>query len=362
MPIKIEEASTPFYTIFTAEMNAILIYMQRNRGRNLRRERLFRDRLNPLEVYDEVEIKDLFRFRRCNIIAITDAVRPHLQHKNGRGRALTPIQQVCVALWYYATGSMQLSLAAWINVHQSTVSRNVWAVTMALIRAYPESFAMRGSSKIGFHTKFGLPNILGCIDCTHVKITAPPIDRHPEEYINRKQYYSINVQAISDSDCKVMDLDVSWPGSVHDSRIFKNSNVYNQCRTGELQGILLGDNGYAIAPFLLTPFLRPDTPAEVNYNWVHKRARCTIERTFGQVKRRFHCIGSILRCSLDRVPSVIVSCFILHNLAKDVGDPDFEGENEEDDDDFQDFIDRSDNYLRVKGEQKRQEMVVTLSQ
>ena len=156
-------------------------------------------------------------------------------------------------------------------------------------------------------------------------------------------------------------MDVSWSGSVHDSRIFKNSTVYNQLRRGELQGILLGDNEYAIEPFLLTPFLRPATPAEHAYNGVHKRARCTIERTFGQVKRRFHFIGSILRCSLDRVPFVIVSCFILHNLAKDRGD--FEGESEEEEDeDFQDFIDRSGNYLRVKGEEKRQEMVVTLSQ
>ena len=112
---------------------------------------------------------------------------------------------------------------------------------MALIRAYPESFATRGSSKIGFHTTFGMPNILGCIDCTHVKIPTPPIHRHSEEYI--KLYHSINVQSISDSDCKVMDLDVSWPGSVHDSRISKNSNVYNQLRRGELQGILLGDYG-----------------------------------------------------------------------------------------------------------------------
>ena len=159
---------------------------------------------------------------------------------------------------------MQLSLAAWINVHLSTVRRNVWAVTSALIWAYPESFDMTESGKIDFYTKFNLPNILGCIFCTYVKISPlppPPIHKHPEEYINRKMYCSMNVQAICDSDRKVMDSDVSWPGSVLDSRIFKNSTVYNQLRRGELQGILLGDNGYAIAPFLLTPFLRPANPA-----------------------------------------------------------------------------------------------------
>ena len=92
--------------------------------------------------------------------------------------------------------------------------------------------------------------------------------------------------------------------------------------TGELNGIFLGDNGYGITPFLLTPFLKTNSPAERNYNLMH-RASCTIERTFGQVKRRFHCIGGTLRCKLHRVPSVIAVAFILHNLAKRVGGPEF---------------------------------------
>ena len=38
-----------------------------NRRRALRKERLFRDRMNPLEVYDDVEVRRLFRFQRDNI-------------------------------------------------------------------------------------------------------------------------------------------------------------------------------------------------------------------------------------------------------------------------------------------------------
>ena len=137
-------------------------------------------------------------------------------------------------------------------------------------------------------------------------------------------------------------LDVSWPGSVHDSQFFKNSDVSHKVMTGELNGILLGDNGYGITPFLLTPFLTPNSPAERNYNHIHRRARCTIERTFGQVKRRFHCIGDTLRSKLDRVPSVIAVDFILHNLAKRMGERDFEGDDEEDEDeDFSDLTDQN---------------------
>ena len=49
--------------MFFVTMNGLEIYLQRDTRRGLRRERLYQDRLNPLEVYDEVEVKDLFRFQ-----------------------------------------------------------------------------------------------------------------------------------------------------------------------------------------------------------------------------------------------------------------------------------------------------------
>jgi hypothetical protein len=121
-----------------------------------------------------------------------------------------------------------------------------------------------------------------------------------------------------------MDVVAAWPGSVHDSRIFRNSPLFNRLATGTLNGILLGDNGYAIFPFLLTPYLRPNNKLQNYYNLTHKKTRNVVERAFGQLKKRFHCLGSIVRVRLDRTCSVIIACFILHNLAKRLHDPDFE--------------------------------------
>ena len=187
---------------------------------------MYRDRGNPLEVYDEIDIKNLFCFQSPHIIQITEDVQEHLQRNTGRSRALAPLQQVCVALRFYATDYMQLSLGAWINIHQSTVSRTVGHVTAVLLQIYPDSFNVVGSSKAGFYEQFGMPNILGCVDVAPIKIKAPHICRHPDEYINRKNIRTINVQGICDSDCVFTDVDVSWPGNVHDSRILKNSDVY----------------------------------------------------------------------------------------------------------------------------------------
>lgn len=338
-------------------MDLLSIYIQRQ----IRRERHFRDRLNPLEFYNDCELQQLFRFNRTNIIMITRVLEDQIENSTGRNHSLSCLHQVCIALRFFATGSMQLSLGAWIHVEQSTVSRVLWKVTRAIIANFPETFVINPEkNKAGFFEKYKIPNIFGAIDCTHIKIQRPPDHHHPDEYLNRKNYYSFNVQAVCDSDCIFTDIVVAWPGSVHDSRIFKNSNLYNRQNTGEINGILLGDSGYALSPFLLTPFSEPQCFGEERYNKIHKKARCTIERSFGQLKRRFHCLGSILRCKLDRVGSIITACFILHNVAKHL--------HEADTDDYEAlYIDdheeidipamNNDAHVRRMGEAKRREIM-----
>ena len=247
---------------------------------------------------------------------------------------------------------------------QSTVSRCITRLTAAILEVYKGGFEFNGkSTRDTFLERFGLPSITGAIDCTHIEITAPPSELHPDEYINRQNNYSINVQAVCDSECVYLDVDASWPGSVHDSRIFKNSTIYQKLINGEIGRSLIGDNGYALQHICLTPFLRPSTAAEVTFNRFHKSARCVIERAFGQTKRRFYWLGCMLKVKLDKVPSIIVACFILLNLAKRFGDPDIQPDDDDDDDDdnSNDTNQIADNekegYLRKLGERKRQEMV-----
>ncbi|KAM4558659.1 putative nuclease HARBI1 [Odontesthes bonariensis] len=102
-----------------------------------------------------------------------------------------------------------------------------------------------------------------------------------------------------------------WPGSVHDSRVFRNSEIYRRPSQGEFLGVLLGDRGYACQPFLLTPFADP-LEAQLAYN--HARTRAQIEMTFGLLKARFLCLTH-LRVSPDRACDIIVACAVLHNVA-----------------------------------------------
>nr|CAI5844127.1 unnamed protein product [Callosobruchus analis] len=82
------------------------------------------------------------------------------------------------------------------------------------------------------------------IDCTHVKFLKP--NQHGDEYINRKGLATINMQTTCISVEVFTRADVSWPGSVHAARIWRDRDVRPM---RQLPGTaLLGDDGYGLEP------------------------------------------------------------------------------------------------------------------
>lgn len=160
----------------------------------------------------------------------------------------------------------------------------------------------------------GFPNVIGAIDGTHIRIQAPATHEHL--YVNRKGYHSINVQAICNAKLKIINCVARWPGSTHYSRILMNSQIHNAFQRGDVQGVLLGDSGYPLKSWLLTPFLNPSTVPQMRYNTAHAKTRNVIERCFGVLKRRFHCLHGELRMTPERVCNIICACVVLHNMAR----------------------------------------------
>ena len=52
---------------------------------NLRRNRIFRDRSNPLEVFDDEQLFRKFRFDRQEIFGLTDSVNEDIEVANRMG-------------------------------------------------------------------------------------------------------------------------------------------------------------------------------------------------------------------------------------------------------------------------------------
>lgn len=172
-----------------------------------------------------------------------------------------------------------------------------------------------------FYNIGSFPTVMGTIDCTHIKISGQGGD-DGEIFRNRKQYLSINVQSIASADLKFQDIVARWPGSTHDSLIFNSSRVKKRFENKEFEpAVLLGDGGYKLELYLMTPFRNPLTEDEINYNRVQILVRNTVERKYGVWKRRFPCLVFGLRCKLETSLAVIVACAVLHNVCIEQKDP-----------------------------------------
>ena len=70
-------------------------------------EFLAMDRFNPLEDYNDEAFRLRFRLRKDSVNDVVQILEKDLQHQTRRGLLLTPMQQVRIALRFYATGIFQ---------------------------------------------------------------------------------------------------------------------------------------------------------------------------------------------------------------------------------------------------------------
>nr|CAH7754288.1 unnamed protein product [Callosobruchus chinensis] len=137
-----------------------------------------------------------------------------------------------IFLRYVADPGYQTGVAEYIGDHQTSVSKVVRKVADQRIEKcgrwikFPSTHADVTEAKKRWQRKYTFPCAVGVIDCTHIKIKKPPL--HGDAYIiNRKGYHSIYVQATCNADEWFTSVGASWPGSVHDSRIWSNSEICN---------------------------------------------------------------------------------------------------------------------------------------
>jgi len=256
------------------------------------------------------------------------------EEQTKRNQPVSALNQLLITLRFYATGGFLLSIGDMFGVDKSTVCRIVHRVTAAIASLrekyvkLPETMEERLAVMNTFYTNSGLPGVIGAVDCTHVPIQSPGGDQ-AEIYRNRKGYFSVNVQLVTDYNMFVMDVVARWPGSVHDSTIFDSSYIRAKFEAGQIQGgYLVGDAGYPCRVYLLTPVAHPTTAAERDFNEAQIKARTSIERANGLLKRRFPILKYGLRVKLERTLPIIVATTVLHNIARIMGEDEPEEDSE----------------------------------
>ncbi|XP_071481331.1 putative nuclease HARBI1 [Diadema antillarum] len=190
---------------------------------------------------------------------------------------------------------------------------------------FPHSPQDVQQTQLDFFRLAQFPKVVAAIDGTHVQINGVALGDVEHLYVNRKGFYSINVQLTCNAKYQITSVSARWPGSTHDSRILRTSAVGRGFEAGLLNGLMLGDSGYGLKPWLMTPKLLPATQAERRYNQAHSCTRVVIEQVNGQLKCKFRCLlGSGLHMLPERASDVITACACLHNISKRLNQPEVE--------------------------------------
>lgn len=150
--------------------------------------------------YTEEEFRIKYRFSKENTKKLIKLVEADLIGKGKRnGGCIPPYIQVLAALRCWGRNQVQDDCAEYHGFTQPTMSRICAKVAQAFAKKAKSVIKMAtlAEEQIVEIDKFkqiaGFKNVIGAIDCTHIRIQAVGGD-DAQLFVNRKGYFSLNVQ------------------------------------------------------------------------------------------------------------------------------------------------------------------------
>ncbi|KAJ8714844.1 hypothetical protein PYW08_004890 [Mythimna loreyi] len=158
-----------------------------------RKRYVYRKCMQTISEMPETLFVQQFRLDKSTFVALCYELR---QKTTLKGTREIPLKvKVLCSLSFLATGSYQRIVGVTQNLAQRTASRCIRQVVNALNHhaimakwiVFPKTRQDRSFIKQGFQRRFGLPGVIGCIDCTHVALVKPNNEEHL--FYNRKGYH-----------------------------------------------------------------------------------------------------------------------------------------------------------------------------
>ncbi|XP_053875501.1 uncharacterized protein LOC128832278 [Malaclemys terrapin pileata] len=236
--------------------------------------------------------------RKGTSMELCALLSPALKYQNTRMRAaLTVEKRVAMTLWKLATPDSYRLVGNQFGVVKSTVGAAVIQVANAIKDLLISKLVTLGNVQVivdGF-AAMGFPNCGGAIDGTHIPILSP--EHQATEYINRKGYFSMLLQALVDHKGHFTNINVGWPGKVHDARIFRNSGLFQKLQEGtffldqkitvgdvKMPIVILGDPAYPLMPWLMKPYTGSLDSSQDLFNYRLSKCQMVVECAFGRFK------------------------------------------------------------------------------
>lgn len=239
---------------------------------------------------------------------------------------------------YLATGSNFSTLHFEFLIGISTISiivretcEIIWNVLQPIEMAEPTTDDWLDIAA-GYFEKAQFPNCVGAVDGKHIRLECPK--NSGTFYYNYKQYFSLILMAICDSNYCFRIIDVGSYGKESDCNVFKQSVFgkklydYNlnlppkSCLPGDDNGVPLpyvfvADEAFALHPNLLRPFpgrsLNDDRRI---FNYRLSRARQHIECSFGIMSKKWRVFQTSILVEPNFAVTVTKACCVLHNFVR----------------------------------------------
>jgi len=145
-----------------------------------------------------------------------------------------------------------------------------------------------------------------------------------EDYYTRKGDYAIKGMVICDDTAQITWIEVGWPGSVHDNRVWSNSEIYlNRDKYFDQWEYLLGDSTFSTSAVMVPAFKKGHNSSLSEekrfFNTKLAKIRIKSEHCIGLLKARFQWLRGFCRVvrnksDMDAILKLTLCACILHNL------------------------------------------------
>ena len=144
-----------------------------------------------------------------------------------------------------------------------------------------------------------------------------------EDYFCRKSCYSVNALITCDDFCRIRDVVIGWPGSVHDNRVWRTSALYAKRESSfSTKEYLLGDSAFGASRVMIPAFKKP---RGAHFSRIHEvfnthlaKPRVKAEHCIGIFKGRFQYFKRMRvlinsKKDLKRIVGQFQCACVLHN-------------------------------------------------
>lgn len=179
----------------------------------------------------------------------------------------------------------------------------------------------------GFQDRWHFVNCGGALDGKHIRIVPPA--NSGAKYYNYKNFYSMVLLALVNSNYEFIFVDVGKNGRMSDGGVIEYTEFYKKLmryqlnlpekseNVNNLNYVFIGDEGFALNKNLLTPYAQRELDHDKRiYNYRLSRARNVVENAFGIIASRFQILRTPINMKPENICYIILAICSIHNFLR----------------------------------------------